>query len=1060
MSEQREIPESLHGLNFLESIDDGFASFDAEWRFTYVNRNAERLLHRAGESLIGKIFWEEYPALIGTESERVYRAVMEHRVPGQSEEYYAPLNGWFEGRYFPAPDGGIFVLFRDITSRKLAEEALRTGEERLRLAQQAGRVGTWSFDLFDPEKNHWSAETYDVAGMDMSWLPRYSEWLALVHPDDRDAVGKTISTAIESGPNDFAVVYRIKGMDGQERWNEMRGCVRRDAAGTAVAASGVMIDISSRRAADEALRESEIFNRSIVESSRDCIKVLSLDGRLLSINRKGRELLGVTDTSQILHRQWVDFWPEKDRPACLRALQDAREGGVGSFEGAFTTPAGQSLWIHVVVTPIVGGTGAVKQLLAVSRDMTSAKQVETELRESEQRWRSLANALPQFIWVAKSFGDAQFINDYWYEYSGLPYGDLSMSGWQKVLHPADLPRIGEMWQEAQSSGSPRTFEYRARRAADGMWRWHLGFHSPERDANGTIARWIGAAFDIHDRKLAQEALRQTEERQRLAVEAGGVGLWDWDLENNRIHWSDRIYEFYGVEPAAFSGTPEEYFALIHPDDVSRVKSSVADAVNSGQPFRLEFRALRPGGSARWLLTRAQVVTNEHGRASRLIGATLDITERKQAEHERDQLLVREKEARQTAELLNQVGPTLAAELDQQRLVQSVTDIATELVGAEFGSFFHNVVKENGESYMLYTLSGVPKEAFAGFPMPRNTAVFGPTFRGEGIVRSNNIKRDPRYGKSAPYYGMPKGHLPVCSYLAAPVISRSGEVLGGLFFGHSLEGQFSERHEAIVAGIAAQAAIAMDNARLFKQAQWVQDELKRSNQDLRRANQDLETFAYSASHDLQEPLRTISISAQLLERRVGDLSDDAKTFLAGVLEGAGRMQTLIADLLSYTRATKSAAGSPPVISASAVVGDVLQGMQSSIEQAQARVSFGELPAVPIHEVHLRQLFQNLIGNSLKYKSAENPYVQISAVERDGWVIFSVADNGIGVDTRFGEQIFGLFKRLHTHDEYPGSGIGLAICQRIVEQYGGRIWLERSVPGRGSVFSFTLPSRSVQ
>ena len=343
--------------------------------------------------------------------------------------------------------------------------------------------------------------------------------------------------------------------------------------------------------------------------------------------------------------------------------------------------------------------------------------------------------------------------------------------------------------------------------------------------------------------------------------------------------------------------------------------------------------MRPGGGPRWLLTRAQVVPNEHGRASRIIGATLDITERKQAEEERDRLLVREKEARQTAELLNRVGPTLAAELDHQRLVQSVTDIATELVGAEFGSFFHNVVKENGESYMLYTLSGVPKEAFAGFPMPRNTAVFGPTFRGEGIVRSDNITRDPRYGKTAPYYGMPKGHLPVCSYLAAPVISRSGEVLGGLFFGHSLEGRFSERHEAVVAGIAAQAAIAMDNARLFKQAQWVQDELKRSNQDLRRANQDLETFAYSASHDLQEPLRTISISAQLLERRLGDLSDDTRTFLAGVLEGAGRMQALISDLLSYTRATKYAGGSPPVVSASAVLGDVLQGLQSSIEQAQ-------------------------------------------------------------------------------------------------------------------------------
>jgi GAF domain-containing protein len=137
-----------------------------------------------------------------------------------------------------------------------------------------------------------------------------------------------------------------------------------------------------------------------------------------------------------------------------------------------------------------------------------------------------------------------------------------------------------------------------------------------------------------------------------------------------------------------------------------------------------------------------------------------------------------------------------------------------------------------------------------------------------VVRCEDVTRDPRYGKNAPYHGMPKGHLPVRSYLAAPVTSRSGEVLGGLFFGHSTPGKFTERHEAILTGVAAQAAIAMDNARLFEQAQWTQEELKRSNEELRRANPDLETFAYSASHDLQEPLRTIVISAQFLERRYG------------------------------------------------------------------------------------------------------------------------------------------------------------------------------------------------
>ena len=159
--------------------------------------------------------------------------------------------------------------------------------------------------------------------------------------------------------------------------------------------------------------------------------------------------------------------------------------------------------------------------------------------------------------------------------------------------------------------------------------------------------------------------------------------------------------------------------------------------------------------------------------------------------ERTRLL--EEESR-VLEILNKIGSTVAAELNLDRAVQFVTDAATQLTGAAFGSFFYNVIDDNGESYTLYTLSGVPREAFSKFPMPRNTAVFAPTFNGEGIVRSDDILKDTRYGKNDPHFGMPKGHLPVRSYLAAPVVSRSGEVLGGLFFGHPETGKFTESRE--------------------------------------------------------------------------------------------------------------------------------------------------------------------------------------------------------------------------------------------------------------------------
>ncbi len=434
-----------------------------------------------------------------------------------------------------------------------------------------------------------------------------------------------------------------------------------------------------------------------------------------------------------------------------------------------------------------------------------------------------------------------------------------------------------------------------------------------------------------------------------------------------------------------------------------------------------------------------------------------LDELKTAQEQRRILLDREQRARKTAELLNRIGPALSAELDPKKLTQKVTDLATQLTGAEFGAFFHNLVNEQGESYMLYTLSGVPREAFSRFPMPRNTAIFAPTFHNEGIVRSDDITKDPRYGKNAPYNGMPEGHLPVRSYLAASVVSRSGEVLGGLFFGHSTPAVFSEDQEAIVNGIAAQAAIALDNARLFAESRQVQEALQRSNQELRQANLELEQFAYSASHDLQEPLRMVGIYTQMLKKKYeGRLDANADEYIGYTVEGATRMEQLIRDLLLYTRSTALKQPPQATVDSTAALARALANLRALIEESGAVIDHNGLPPVHIHAVHLQQLFQNLIGNALKYRSDAPPRIAVQAQrEPEAW-LFSVADNGIGLDQQYAEHIFGIFKRLHHTGEYSGTGIGLAICKKIVESYGGRIWVDSEI-GKGSTFFFSVPDK---
>jgi PAS domain S-box-containing protein len=238
----------------------------------------------------------------------------------------------------------------------------------------------------------------------------------------------------------------------------------------------------------------------------------------------------------------------------------------------------------------------------------------------------------------------------------------------------------------------------------------------------------------------------------------------------------------------------------------------------------------------------------------------------QARRETERLL---QEETQVLTLLNQVGAVVSAELELERAVQVVTDTATQLSGAAFGSFFYNVVDSTGESYTLHSLSGAPREAFSQFPMPRNTKVFAPTFTGEEIVRSDDITKDPRFGQNDPYFGMPKGHLPVHSYLAVPVRSTSGEVLGGLFFGHPQPGVFDARAERIVAAIAVQAAIAIDKGRLYRAAQ---DEIERRRQveaELRRSEQSLESKVAARTGELAAANASLLQAAAERERAEGN-----------------------------------------------------------------------------------------------------------------------------------------------------------------------------------------------
>ena len=361
----------------------------------------------------------------------------------------------------------------------------------------------------------------------------------------------------------------------------------------------------------------------------------------------------------------------------------------------------------------------------------------------------------------------------------------------------------------------------------------MHYPTPLFDELGKVTGAVNMLVDLTEQRAANEQLNATEARYRGIFENARVALWDQDfsalldrLEALRAQGVRDVKEYFEARPSELA----EAVALVRVRDVNDYAVELFEAGSKERllgalgatflpetqsVFLEEMIALWEGkrrfeseAVSRTLLGRriSVLLTIAWGgeRCERSLVSLLDISKQKASERR--------------WKTLNRIAKALAQDLDLKRIVQTVTDKATELSGAEFGAFFYNSKGESEENYQLYTLSGAPREAFEKFGFPRNTAVFEPTFRGDRVVRADDIRKDARYGKSSPHYGMPKGHLPVVSYLAVPVISRSGEVHGGLFFGHREPGVFSKELEDLVTGIAAHAAIAIDNARLWQAAQ--------------------------------------------------------------------------------------------------------------------------------------------------------------------------------------------------------------------------------------------------
>jgi len=550
------------------------------------------------------------------------------------------------------------------------------------------------------------------------------------------------------------------------------------------------------------------------------------------------------------------------------------------------------------------------------------------------------------------------------------------------------------------------------------------------------------------RRSERETLEASHRFQQLA---NSIPQLAWMARaDGWIYWyNDRWYDYTGTTPEQMAGWG---WQRVHdPDILPRVLERWRASIATGRSFEMEFPLRRADGQFRWFLTRVVPLRSESGEVLHWFGTNTDVQALRDAERAA-------REQAETLELVNMAGAQLAAELDLQKLVQALTDAGVRLTRAGFGAFFYNVTNDAGESYTLYTLSGLPREAFERFPMPRNTQVFGPTFSGAGIVRSDDITRDPRYGHNAPYRGMPPGHPPVRSYLAVPVASRSGEVLGGLFFGHPEPARFTETHERMLVGVAAQAAVAIDNARLYNRVQDLLERERAARSEAERVSQLKDEFLATLSHELRTPLNAVVGWTHLLQQGVVP-PDQIDQALATIVRNVQAQSQLIDDLLDMSRIVSGRLRIEPTEVHLAEVVEAAIGIVRPAAEAKGvaiRAALDAVPPMPADPARLQQVFWNLLSNAVKF-TERGGRIDVALRQQDAHVEIEVRDTGIGIDPEFLPCVFERFRQADASigREYGGLGLGLSIVQSLVHMHGGTVRAHSQGRGTGAAFVVRLP-----
>jgi PAS domain S-box-containing protein len=867
---------------------------------------------------------------------------------------------------------------------------------------------------------------------------RLEDIFVIVNQETREPAPNPVATVLETGriqrlANHTVLIAR----DGTERPIDDSAAPIADDRGEMLGVVLVFRDVAEKYESARRLRESEEFNRRVIASSPDCLKVLDIEGRLLSMNERGCRLMEIDDFAPCASREWAEFWPEGSREQIRAALATARGGQVATFRGHAPTAKGTWKWWDVSVSPIFDANGKTVQILSVSRDITDRTEAENrliELREQEraagQRTRTVLESISDAFFAVGADWRFHYVNPQAEEVLGRRPGDL-------------LGR--DLWEEYPGlAGSEFERAYRrtaGERVASSVTayyadhdRWYEVRVYPAED--GGISVYFR---DVSRRERLAEEHRRLDEKRWLALESAQLGSWNFDPAAESLECDERFREMFGLAEGRASF--QDAMAKIHPEDRGRVSDAIAAGTrpDDPQPYSIEYRVVRPDGSVRWVAAKGRANFKGEGasrRAASFDGTVADVTDRVRAEEATRRRAFQLQKLADIASRINSahdVNSVLGVVTWEARSLFDAHQAATSMVLDPHHPQPINVVS-NSEKYPHGMTS--PDIDALGFYEAIKAA-------NEPIrLTRAELDAEPRWGAIRRLGGVAPS---LNGWLAAPLVGRNGRSMGIIQLSDKAEGEFTEDDEAMLLQLSRLAAIAVQNARLY--------------QELRTNDARKDEFLAMLAHELRNPLAAIGNAVKLTSKT--GLREHMEWSMDVITRQMGHLSRLIDDLLDVSRITRGKIELkravmdliPILESAEVTVRALVEERKHTVE---VDIERGNLWA-NIDPTRLEQVVVNLLNNAAKY-SENAGHIRLSARNDAGEVVISIKDRGVGIPPEKLPEMFELFAqgdRSLARSE-GGLGIGLTVVKKLVEMHGGTIAATSEGAGKGSEFVIRLPS----